>query len=143
MAWPSVSLTSLKRSMSSSTIATPPLSLSAAGRAGQEQHAVGEPRQHVVGGLVRLAVDLVAQLLDQAGPLQAGAGVGDEGLEEAEVVVVEAVELLVAIERDDGADRRVPFISGATHGVAVLARDRVDGHVPRPGRAESCSEACP
>ena len=75
-------------------------------RPGQEEHPVGKTGQHVVGGLVRLGVDLVAQLLDQPGALEAGAGVGDERLEETEVVLVEAVLLLVAIDGDDGADRR-------------------------------------
>ena len=74
---------------------------------------------------MRLAVDLVAQLLDQPGSLEAGAGVGDEGLEEPEVVVVEAVQLLVAIERDDGADRRAPVHQRSHDGVAILAGDRV------------------
>ena len=96
------------------------------GSAGQEEHPVGQAGEHVVGRLVRLGVDLVAQLLDQAGALEAGAGVGDERLEQAEVVLVEAVQLLVAIEGDDGADRRVPVHEGRHDGVAVLAGDRVD-----------------
>ena len=50
--------------------------------AGQEEDSVGKTGEHVVGGLVRLGVDLVAQLLDQPGTLEAGAGVGDERLEE-------------------------------------------------------------
>ncbi len=96
------------------------------GSTGEEQHPVGEAGQHVVGGLVRLAVDLVAQLLDQAGALEVGAGVGDEGLEQLEVVVVEAVRLFVAIDRDDGSDGRVPVHQGGNHGVVVLAGDRID-----------------
>ena len=84
-------------------MATPLLSLRAA-RAGQEEHPVGKTGEHVVGRLVRLGVDLVAQLLDQPGTLEAGAGVRDERLEQLEVVLVEAVQLLVAVDRDDGAD---------------------------------------
>ena len=117
-------------------MATPLLSLSADSSAGQEEHPVGQPREHVVGGLVRLGVDLVAQLLDQPGALEAGAGVGDEGLEEAEVVVVEAVQLLVAIDGDDGADRGVAVGQGSDEGLVVLADDRVHaGRAVLGGRA--------
>ena len=142
MAWPSVSLTSLKRSMSSSTMATPPLSLRAVAARVRKRIRFGQPGQHVVGGLVRLAVDLVAQLLDEPGPLEAGAGVGDEGLEQPEVVLVEAVQLLVAIDGDDGADRGVPVHERGHDGVAVLAGDRIDGHCAVLG-GEWWSEASP
>ena len=81
-----------------------------------------------MGGLVRLAVDLVAELLDESGPFETGAGVGDEGLEQLEVVIVEAVELLVAIDRNDGADRGVPVHQRGDDGVAILAGDRIGGH---------------
>ena len=96
------------------------------GSAGQEEDPVGQTGEHVVGGLVRLGVDLVAQLLDQPGTLEAGAGVGDERLEESEVVLVEAVHLLVAIDGDDGTDGGVPVHEGRHHGVVVLAGDGVD-----------------
>ena len=79
-----------------------------------------------MGRLVRLGVDLVAQLLDQPSPLEAGAGVGHQGLEEDEVVLVEAVQLLVAIDRHDGADCGVSVHQRGNHGVAVVAGDRVD-----------------
>ena len=112
------------------------------GGAGQEEHPVGQTGQHVVGRLVRLGVDLVAQLLDQPGALEAGAGVGDQRLEEAEVVLVEAVQLLVAVEGDDGTDRRVPVHQGCHDGVVVLAGDRVDGE-RAPGRGVLWSDASP
>ena len=43
MAWPSVSLTSLKRSMSSSTMATPPLSLRAVAARVKKSIRLGRP----------------------------------------------------------------------------------------------------
>ena len=54
--------------------------------------------------LVGLAVDLVAQLLYETGTLEVRAGIGDEGLEEAQIVLVELVQFLVTVDRDDGAD---------------------------------------
>ena len=124
-------------------MATPLLSLSAAAAAGQEEHPVGKTGEHVVGRLVRLGVDLVAQLLDQAGPLEAGAGVGDERLEQAEVVLVEAVQLLVAIDGDDGADRGVAVHERRHHGVAVVADDRSRLEAGRLCGRSVCSEASP
>ena len=125
MAWPSVSLTSLKRSRSSRTMATPPLLVEGVRRPGEEQHAVGEPGEHVVGRLVGLAVDLEAQLLDETGPLEVGACVRHERLEEAEIVVVEAVELLVAVQGDDCSDGRVLVHDRGHDGVDVSPGDRV------------------
>ena len=58
----------------------------------EEEDAVGEPCEHVVGCLVRLALDLVAQFLDETGPLEVGTGVCDQRLEQSEVVLVEFVE---------------------------------------------------
>ena len=94
-------------------------------RPGEEQHAVGEPGEHVVRRLVGLAVDLEAQLLDETGALEVGAGVGHERLEEAEIVVVEAVELLVAVQGDDGSDGRVLVDDRGHDGVDVSPGDRV------------------
>ena len=108
------------------------------GGAGEEQHPVGQTRQHVVGGLVGLAVDFVTQLLDEPGSLEAGAGVGDQRLEQPEVVFVEAVQFLVAIDGHDGADGGVPVHQGRDDRVAVLAddRDRCHGSVLGDGRVE-------
>ncbi len=102
--------------------------------AGQEEEPVGKTGEHVVGGLVRFGVDLVTQLLDQPGTLEAGAGVGDECLEESQVVLVEAVHLFVAIDRNDGADRGVLVHEGRHHGVVVVAGDGIDRFGTLPGR---------
>ena len=106
--------------------------------AGQEEHPVRQTGEHVVRRLVRLGVDLVAQLLDQAGALEAAAGVGDERLEQAEVVLVVVVQLLVAVDGDDGADRRLPVHEGGHQGLVVLAGDGVDRDACRPVRP-SCA----
>ena len=103
----------------------------AQGRGGavEEEAPVRQPGQHVVTGLVRLAVHLVAQFLDEAGPLQARAGVGGQRLEEPEVVLVEAVELLVAVDGDERSDRPGAVGERRHDGVVVFADDRVDVHL--------------
>ena len=102
-------------------------------RTGEEQHAVGKPREHVVGRLVRLAVDLVAQLLDEAGSFQAGARVCDEHPKEVKVIVVEMVCLFVTIERNDCSDRSLPVHDRGNDGIAVFACHRIVA-----GTAVSC-----
>ena len=106
-------------------MATPVLSAEGSGGPGEEQHAVGETREHVVRGLVGLAVDLVAQLLDEPCSLEVGAGMGNQRLEEPEVVLVEPVELLVTVERDDGADGHVLVHERSDEGSRVTAGHRV------------------
>ena len=80
-----------------------------------EEHPVGKPGEHVVRRLVGLAVHFVPKFLHQAGALQVDAGIGDESPEKPKIVFVEFVKILVAVQGDDGADRRgLAPMSGAT-----------------------------
>ena len=122
-------MTSLNRSRSNSATAARPVSIERGRRPVEEQGPVGEPRQKVVGRLVPLALGLEAQLLDELGPLHGRAGVRRQRLEEPQVVVVEGVEALVAIECDEGAERALSAGEGHDHGAPELAEERVDVRV--------------
>ncbi len=69
-------------------------------RAIEEQGPVGEPGQQVMSRLVPLALGLEPKLLDELRPLHGRACVRGQRLEEPQVIVVERVEALVAVERD-------------------------------------------
>ena len=111
--WPRVSLTSLKRSRSSRATATPAVSSRAILTFVLEEVAVGQLGERVVRRLPLVEVLLVLDLLEVPGALEVGAGMRNEGLEEAEVVLVEFVELLVAVHGDDRADGHVLARRGA------------------------------
>ena len=106
MVCPSVSFTSLKRSMSRRTIATPCALLEGGFGPVAEEVAVRELGQRVVCGLISIVVALMFQALEEIGALQARDGVRSKSLEKLEVFVIEAVLFLVAVKRHDGADRR-------------------------------------
>ncbi len=57
--------------------------------------------------LVGFALRLQAELLHEACPFEGRAGVGGKRLEEPKIVVVERVELLLTIERQEGAEDTV------------------------------------
>ena len=76
----------------------------------EEEDTVGESCEHVVGRLVRLALDLVAQFLDETGPLEVGTGVCDQRLEQSEVVLVE----FVGIPRRGRAPRLLRWLSSGS-----------------------------
>lgn len=72
-----------------------------------------------------LAVHFVAQFLDQAGALQVGTGIRDEGSKEAQIVLVELIELFIAIQSHQGSYHRVVAHERRHDRRAAFPRDRV------------------
>ena len=107
-------------------------------RAIKEQSPVGEPGQQVMGRLVPLALGFEPKLLDELCPLHGCTCVSSQRFEEPEVIGVEGVEALIAVERDKCSEG--PFTAGERHdnGAPECAEERVSVRFPLvvSGRAQ-------
>ena len=74
--------------------------------------------------LVRLAIDLIAQLLDQRARSRLALACATS-IRKMKVIIVEGVFLLVSVERNDGSDWRLFAHDRGDDRIAVFAGDRV------------------
>ncbi len=72
-----------------------------------------------------LALGLEAKLLDELGPFHGRARVRGQSLEKSQVVVVERVEALVAVERDEGPEGSLAAGERHDHSAPEFTEERV------------------